>query len=79
MNALFLCFSTVRDARQRAVSDGCNKIATRIVRACKNIFFIQFQEVRLLRTWFSLERRDRQTPSERNRQVKRATNGRTDK
>lgn len=51
INALFPCSSTVRDAT--SATSRCNKIATRIVRACKNIFFIQFQEVRLLRTRFS--------------------------
>lgn len=52
MRCAVMLFNIVRCA-SASVNGGFNKIATRIVRACKNIFFIAFQEVRLLRTRFS--------------------------
>lgn len=77
--------STVSVIRGSVGSGGYNKIVTRIVRACKNIFFIAFQEVRLLRglRCFSAAhaegRGSARHLSSFNRRVKRATNRRPDK
>lgn len=57
--------STVSVIRGSVGSGGYNKIVTRIVRACKNIFFIAFQEVRLLRglsVFLSLDAEGRDQP-----------------